>query len=128
MCVGVKWLPARFEARQSHNAAILSVYLKHALRLKLLGKRQHVIGVAVGCVNATYLATWEGICCHDNEDFQGGNSRFVLTVPYHPQKYPGRRSKSWLTRVTCLRDQNKITVRYSNSQVKETEVKFCWKI
>lgn len=118
-------LPARFQAGQSHNAAILSVYLKHTLGLRLLGKRQHVIGVAVGCIDPTNRAAWEGVRYHNNEDFQGGDGGFVLTVPDDPQKNPGGRRKTWLARVTCLRDQNKVTVRYSETQIKQTEVKSC---
>lgn len=98
----VSCVPARFQARQNHDAAILSVDLKHALGLKFLGKRQHIIGVAIGGKDPTDRAARESICYHDDEDFQGGHGRFVLTVPDDPQKYPGGRGKSWLTRVTCL--------------------------
>lgn len=101
----VWWVPARFQARQSHNAAVLTVYLKHALRLKLLGKRKHIVGVTVVRVNPTYWTTREGVRSHDDEDFQGGGDGFVLAVPNDPQKYPGRRSKSWLSGVSCLRAQ-----------------------
>lgn len=104
VCVSV---PARFQARQSHNAAILSVYFKHALGLRLLGKGQHVVGVAVGCIDLTNQATLEGIRYHGDEDFQGGDGGFILTVPDDSNKYPGGRGKTWLPRVTRLSNKNK---------------------
>lgn len=113
MCVFVEKLdniPARFQTRESHNSAVLSVDLKHALRLDLLGERQHVVGVAVGRVNAAYGSSRERVCRHYDEDFQRGDDRFVLTVPDDPQKHPGRRGKSRLTGVTCLREQKKQTL------------------
>lgn len=116
VCVYLR-LPPRFQARQSQNAAILSVDLKHALGLRPLGKWQHVIGVAVGGINLTDRAALEGVCYHDNEDFQGGDAGLVLTVPNDPQKYPGGGGKRRLTRVTCLRDQNTITVKRCKTQI-----------
>lgn len=107
VCAGlrVSCLPAGFQAWQSSNAAILSVDIKHALGQKLLGERQNITGVAVGCIDPTHWATLEGICYHDNEDFQGGNGGLVLAVSNDPQKHPGRRGKTWLPRVTCLRNR-----------------------
>lgn len=123
--VCVVWcVPARFQARQCHNAAILSVCLEHALGVRLLGKRQHITGVAVGRVDPTYRAALECVRYHDDKNLQGGDGGFVLTVPDDPQKYPGRRGKTWLTRVARLRDQNKVAVRYSKTHIEETEVKF----
>lgn len=104
-------LPARFQAGHSCDAAILSVDVKHALGLRLLGKRQNITGVTVGCIDLTNRATLEGICYHDNEDFQGGNSGLVLAVPDDPQKYPRRRGETWFPRVTCLREQFKSALR-----------------
>lgn len=96
-------VPARFQTRESHNSSVLSVYLNHALRLELLGERQHVVGVTVGGVNPANGTSWESVCRHDDEDFQRGNDRFVLTVPNDSEKEPGRCGKSWLTRIARLR-------------------------
>lgn len=98
-------VPAGLQTRESHNRAVLSVYFKHALGLELLGERQYVVGVAVGCVNPAYRPSWKSVCRHDDEDFQWGNDRFVLTVSDDPQKYPGRCGKSRLTRITYLRER-----------------------
>lgn len=96
-------VPARLQTWESHNRAVLSVYLKHAFWLELLGERQHIVGVTVGGVNPAYGSSWESVCRHDDEDFQGGNDGFVLTVADDPQKDPGRRGESRLTRITGLR-------------------------
>lgn len=100
-------VPARFQTWESHNSTVLSVYFEDALWLELLGERQHVIRVTVGCVNPADGPSRESVCHHDDEDFQRGNDGFVLTVPNDSQKYPGRCGKSRLTRIAYLIDKTR---------------------
>lgn len=102
-----RWcLPAWFQARQSHDAAVLSVYLEHVLWLKPLREGQHVVGVAVRRINAANWAARESVCGHDDEDLQRGDGRLVLAVPNDPQEDEGRRRESRLPRVGGLREWN----------------------
>lgn len=104
-------LPAWFQARQGHDAAVLSVYLEHVLRLKPLREGQHVVGVAVRRINAADRAAGESVCGHDNEDLQRGDRRLVLAVPDDPQKDKGRRREPRLPRVGGLRESNRHKVK-----------------
>lgn len=99
-------LPAWFQARQSHDAAVLPVYLEHVLCLKPLREGQHVIGVAVRRINAANRAAGESVCSHDDEDLQRGDRRLVLAVPNDPQKDEGRRREPRLPGVGRLRESN----------------------